>query len=1253
MKKGIIRQIPLQADLCLNKQKVDIEDFKGWNKCNAPVYGNCLSPLYKNQGTHHDIFIGNDTYDFVEGVLKKNGTEVLSGAGSKKIKKTKITEDYSSVAVASDNVLTWVKELSGSSFSYSLHGSASTEVTLQNCQRIVSTKAFDRHNLLMYGIVVLYLRTDAAYGYYIAWSDNGTVRSTNGADDPTVYTDFNVISPLIQVAVFAQSKFMVSFFGSSGASLSETDVKNVYIEGSAVYDNPDFHDGTVTPLRYKVHDGDFKINAKINTSFYHTEYRDYTYVQIGMKQELILEISKHATDVEIELLSNDPDNARTLETFSIPANMSTDVVYKRTVYYWDYITSDSGGTQTPNYRYKLEITGENTVDTSGTGLIVPDSIDFSTAEYIKTLPCYIRENYWYTDEIRRGKSDKNICGRFRCKTVTNIDDTDAPVNGWSEWKDFGGYGYNGLEIKNYWGAKTLNGVEPTADYWSYADAIDYLDNASIVLNNWNTNCCYAAGFWAYRYIGSEGNWERDCKCNPIWFNANANPTTTLLYGEGYYNFSYKNSKYVYGFYQYKTAYTENALKTVDCCFDDGNLYCVGAITTDTETPLPTKLFSLSGTFDSFTVGTKTIEYTTSTSFDIQYDYYDENNVYIKYYVGMNISLSNNYLRIVYQFKAKKDDKEEDYINVLVDCLGIAEGEKAAHLYAGINSKTGGNVQGGVKNSTATEGFRMLFNNNLMSNIACYEQKDYIGTIIADWFTIDDTFCPAFSATQLYYKDINNHIWKVELVSNNADWDYKFIENRYIVLNTVNYFNCYDTKTGLKRHWASDYNNRIIFGFPFEEYEADTQFKSLLETEKFSGLLITGQNANYEETKDSITGIEIGAIYYNKVLRDYMSFISCNVPYGAVEGIDMYRGDDNSTSALYICSFQNGLKYIDNDLVNPAAIYPISENGDIRFNPNLFTQFISSYNNKDMVISDGIAYKLLYFNNVIPIMAYYMLDGVEELENAFVLQSSYYGVSSTRLYQMNYTNGVGVEVVCDITNLEYLGALPTQALFWSAQNRAIYTFKGNCIMQLSQYANDLTVIKGKWYNPATQELFLDTNIGLLVFSDLGTYCLEKENEYENSDIKDIFFFPDRFLINLKINTTTTFYFSYNNLEDYTSNKIKLITKYYGNAKTPITINNVYVRLFNQNVINATGDIVFKAHTVTDIGVHTDTKTVNIGGETGEQWDSETDTMLVKYTPQYNRGLGVALEIETTFPIIDIKYDYVDEVSTESQVAHINI
>ena len=219
------------------------------------------------------------------------------------------------------------------------------------------------------------------------------------------------------------------------------------------------------------------------------------------------------------------------------------------------------------------------------------------------------------------------------------------------------------------------------------------------------------------------------------------------------------------------------------------------------------------------------------------------------------------------------------------------------------------------------------------------------------------------------------------------------------------------------------------------------------------------------------------------------------------------------------------------------------------------------------------------------------------------------------------------------------------------------------MHLTQYANELTGIFGKWYNPATQELFLDTNIGILVFSDLGTYCLEWDNETNAKSVRDIFFFEDYFIINFIADVAKSHYYSYNNKTGYESNKVYFITKYYGNGLVPITVNNIYIRLYDQAVENVEGFIKMKGYTITDKGTQTDTKEVLIGGEdnpeatpptvAGEAWDSETGTMLVKYTPQFNRGLGFALEVETTFPIIDIKFDYVENGSIESQIAHVNI
>lgn len=1244
MKHGTLRFIPLQSDLCLNKQKVDIEDFKGWQKCNAPVYGDCLSPLYKKDDTHHDIFVGNDVYDFENGVLKKNGIAVLSGTGSKKLKKTKTLIDYNAMAVSDSGALTWVKETGGNSVLYSLNGSTAAPKTLANALSIVQTKAFANDTYSIYGIIILYLHTNGKYGYYISWSDNGTTHETYGEDSPTLWQNFDVVSPLIQVGVFASGKFMVSFFGTSGANISGTDVRNVFVDSGNVYTNPTFIDTGLGTTRYKVIDNSFGINVSINS--YTITGLDAAPVQTAAwkgalyRQDIRISLNKAlASNISLTFFYQDASGTiHNKRTITIPAGQtsfttSTNVVF---AFYAPLI----GNTKSREWFMRDDVNEYTRNTLPSDFFLFPCYVTSNVMSSVGYSVSYLSDAAPNNVDLPQNLVTTTVTLPLKCtKGTTYYNCPGLTLNSLS--KEIGGNNllYNNWSddhnAKDFYSALYTQGVLSSPGQAKNCGAVfDGADARLTVLNK--TGTFDVTGF--------------TCNAPSMPPQIVTNSAVAVNVTGGY------ATEYAFG----KQAYSEAGLKDVDCCLDDGLFYTVGDMYNNPDEPLPTKLFALSGAFNNFNPTTKTINYNSTSVFNIVYDANPDTNVFPKYYCGKNISLTNNYYRGLYKFKAKATD--EKFIDIMIDSLGIAEGRAAAHLYPGVQDGTDINNQGGVKNTKNTHGWRIVFNNNMISNVACYEDKDYIGTILADWFTLDDTFCIAYNDNVLYYRDNQSNVWKIEMLTEGQDWDYKYIEERFIVLNTTNYFNCYDTKTGLKRHWASDYNNRVMFGYAFSSYVNNDTFKTLLQAELFRGLIVTGQNANYEMTDDSISSIELGAMLYEQCLKDNYDFISCGTPYGAVEGVDLYRGDGDSTSALYINSFLNGLKYIDNDLINPYAIYPISQNGDVRYNPNLFTQFIRSYNNKDMVVSDGIAYRLVYYNNVIPIMSYFMLDGVEELIGAFVLQTSYYGVSNTRLYQMNYSNGVGVEVVADITNLEYLGALPTQALFWSAQNRAIYSFQGNCIMQLRQYANELTGIFGKWYNPATQELFLDTNIGILVFSDLGTYCLEWENETTERTIKDIFFFEDYFIINLYETTEEpqSHYYSYNNKDGYVSNGVYFLTKYYGNGLVPITVNNIYIRLYNQSVENAEGNITMKGHTITDIGTQTDTKEVVIGGvdpvteePVGEEWDAETGTMLIKYTPQYNRGLGFALEVATTFPIIDIKFDYVENGSVESQIAHINI
>lgn len=1241
MKNGTLRFIPLQADLCLNKQKVDIEDFKGWQKCNAPVYGGCLSPLYKKVDTHHDIFIGNDTYDFEGGKLYKNGVEVLSGYGSKKLKKTKINQNYKTLCVTSDNVLTWAKELSGVSFSYSLHGGETQNVTLQSCRSIIDIKAFGKSEYNTYGITALYLSTTGNIGYYVVWEENGTRHISYGAGSPTLWSNFDIQAPLIQVGVYDEGEFLISFFSNSGADVRGVQIKNVVIKGGEVYETVIFKDENQHADRYKTLDDGTDVKISVENLYGEGSGNTLAYSQIGRvcQQTITITLGKplsYPLTIVPKYLNANGEyvQANNGESFTIPAG---DISYKRIVRWAAKMKINVVGPATQKEEQLSVLINE--------GQWVSKSITTSNPQiyggYVAQVGGELKSSLVFDVTFTSDENPNDpVIPENLVSTTIRIGENVAQTDN--------GYESEGLVISGLYKEWTTYNAGPDMQLATLVDGI---------MSGRTSTAPVASGYF-YGIVPYGQQYDYSHYWDTYAFNPYLNSGKYPLPANG------NNWYMVDTFYAMerfiKEQYSAEVLANVDCCMDNGLLFNASGLPLSEGDQVPLQLFALSGTYEGYDEETNILSYNSTSLFNIAYNASEASNVYPRYYMGMKLSLSNYILRSVFKFKAKKDS--EDFIYVMVDSIRAEVGDKAAYLFPGV-TESGQNLQGGAKNTTNTSGWRFLFNNNLLSNISCYEDKDYIGTILADWFTIDESFCPTYNNNVLYYKDSSANIWKIEMVNSGEEWEYKYIENRYIVLNTTNYFNCYDTQTGLKRHWASDYNNRVVYGFGFTTFYFDEQMRKLLTSDLYNGFIITGQNANYEETKDMITGLELGAIRYISCLADYQNFVYCNTPYGAVESIDLYKGEEDSTSAIYLKSFINGMNFINTDLTNPDAVYPISVNGDIRFNPNLFSQFIASYNNKDMVISDGIAYKLAYYNNVIPVMAYYLLDGVESLENAFVLQTSYYGVAKTRLYQMNYSNGVGVEVVCDITNLEYLGALPSQALFWSAQNRAIYSFQGNCIMHLTQYANELTGIFGKWYNPATQELFLDTNIGILVFSDLGTYCLEWDNETNVESVRDIFFFEDYFIINFIADVTKSYYYSYNNKTGYESNKVYFITKYYGNGLVPITVNNIYIRLYDQAVENAEGFIKMKGYTITDKGTETDTKEVLIGGEdnpeatpptvAGEAWDSETGTMLVKYTPQYNRGLGFALEVETTFPIIDIKFDYIENGSVESQIAHVNI
>ena len=100
-------------------------------------------------------------------------------------------------------------------------------------------------------------------------------------------------------------------------------------------------------------------------------------------------------------------------------------------------------------------------------------------------------------------------------------------------------------------------------------------------------------------------------------------------------------------------------------------------------------------------------------------------------------------------------------------------------------------------------------------------------------------------------------------------------------------------------------------------------------------------------------------------------------------------------------------------------------------------------------------------------------------------------------------------------------------------------------------------------------------------------------------------------------------------------IKFSTIFYGRGSNLISITDTwYFRLFadkslyeNKNYPR-TGEIKLSVDVLTDRGLSTESKTINIDEK---DWDSLTDTVYLRYQPKLQRGVGISINVESPFAI----------------------
>ena len=611
------------------------------------------------------------------------------------------------------------------------------------------------------------------------------------------------------------------------------------------------------------------------------------------------------------------------------------------------------------------------------------------------------------------------------------------------------------------------------------------------------------------------------------------------------------------------------------------------------------------------------------------------------------SLGKNYFR--YSLITKgfgEETTNEDGTTEVPDTtvLTYDSGFNKVFINAGYNESSKTLAKGSV---SEIEGWRILYNNNVVSNISYSPDSDTVGTILMDWDYIDEVL--EHSSSGITVKDTFGNIIRFTT----EEWTdsiapYTVINDRFIVINTVSYDNCYDMKLHKKFHFASDYNNRFMNGYVVQGFLAqsdDNDYVFSQNTVLPNFIDGSAQNANYQ-----ITNLPVGSVKYAPEITSNVWLNETPVVlkgYASDVGIEIYY-DMGTTTAGYHTSVLRGAYIKDTNL--ESAYFT----NDVVYNPNIFTRFISSYTNNPMIINESTntAYPLNKYNGQI-FLNYFLQNGLENAEDIFVVQTLSYFIADGKIWEIYFDNGniSNFTVVSNIAGMEYIGCLPTEAIFYSPIDKSFWSFAGDAILRRVIQATDIDEIKGTWYNTENQELFIATDKGLLCLNNTSNYLLE-----DLKNVSAMWFFSDYFIAK---NTETHWdpeeeeyvtetkdwelAYRYSKLSENTP--MKITTKYFGSIENfKSNFDCIYFRLAKTKGKNTDDTFTIQATTVTDMGAITDTKTVT------PVYDAITDSMYLRYQSKYQKAVAMKFDITSTAPIISwsIGYTPLDEVGAISAV-----
>lgn len=569
----------------------------------------------------------------------------------------------------------------------------------------------------------------------------------------------------------------------------------------------------------------------------------------------------------------------------------------------------------------------------------------------------------------------------------------------------------------------------------------------------------------------------------------------------------------------------------------------------------------------------------------------------------------------------------------------------------------GHFQGGLM-TTIDDTFRVLYHGGVLQAVSIADDAETIGTLICGMSEIDDTSPISYKKTirspdnvaysELYYKDANSWV-RVTVTSTpeslavgddpikpNFKKTFQILNDRYILLNTSVYYNCFDTIDKKWYHFASDYNDRCIFTFENSSTKIPQSLAEYLGSCE-NWYFATAQGANYEALNRPFIST-LFPPYASAVPRDNFRMAqtivqACYTP--DEEDIDLYRGRQADIGNVpdYIYS-QTGLKggksYITSDVSTSYQNQRLVDTNyafSFTLIPSIFAKFISGFINQGIIIDNNHSYLQTFANTTKPVFAINFVSQLEGVESAFIIQGQYFVIINGSIYRYDSATST-ISAVINIGDMILLGYTPYQALFFSKTNRTVYTFVGDNTLSLLVQADEIEQIYSSVYNPNTCSIYVLASSGIYIFGSDQLLRL------------DITGYTKGYPLGLGaafVSDTDTMFISYtrDNKPAWVKNDMKRIpieleTKFYGEGNNIKSVNDcVYIRLYDEN--KCAGKVVLKCQTLNEGTWVSEEKTFDINSE---MWDKVHKTLFLRYQPKYQEGAGFSVSIKSPFCIASL-------------------